>query len=220
MSHRIVSSSIVHHPSPWAHLALSTAVTRELYISVDVEPDGHVPGPSSIVSLGASAVAIRDEDGAIVALDPEAQTFYAVLRPISDRYVEKALRVTGFDRATLERDGRAPGEALPEFAAWVDALAAEHDALPVLAAYPLGFVWSFTQYYLHEFAGRSPFGQSAHYDMKSAYAALADSAVRDAIKRRMPSKLLGPKDSKTHHALDDAKGHADLLVGLLALSSR
>jgi hypothetical protein len=197
-------------------------VTRELYLSVDVEPDGHVPGTSSIVSLGACAAALRDDDGAVTALDPadEANAFYAVLRPITDGYVEKALRVTGFDRATLERDGRAPEEALPQFAAWIDGLAAEHDALPVLAAYPLGLVWQFTQYYLHTFAGRSPFGQSAHYDMKSAYAALTAGAVRDAIKRRMPSSLLGPKDSKTHHALDDARGHVDLLVGLLRWHER
>ena len=202
--------------------ATLSAVTRELYISVDVEPDGHVPGPSSIVSLGACAAAVRDDDGSVAALDSDddANTFYAVLRPISERYVEKALRVTGFDRATLMRDGRPPEEALPEFATWIDGLAAEHDALPVLAAYPLGFVWHFTQYYLHEFAGRSPFGQSAHLDMKSAYAALANSAVRDAIKRRMPSALLGPKDSKTHHALDDAKGHVDLLLGLLRWHER
>jgi DNA polymerase III epsilon subunit-like protein len=198
------------------------AVTRELYISVDVEPDGHVPGTSSLVSLGACAAAIRDEDGTVTALDADsdANRFYAVLRPITDRYVEKALRVTGFDRATLEAEGRPPEEALPEFAAWVDGLAAEHDALPVLAAYPLGFVWHFTQYYLHEFAGRSPFGQSAHLDMKSAYAALTHSAVRDAIKRRMPSALLGPKDSKTHHALNDARGHVDLLLGLLRWQDR
>jgi hypothetical protein len=197
-------------------------VTRELYICVDVEPDGHVPGTSSIVSLGACAAALRDDEGEVHALDAEADAhaFYAVLRPITERYVEKALRVTGFDRATLEREGRPPQEALPEFAAWIDALAAEHDAQPVLAAYPLGFVWHFTQYYLHEFAGRSPFGQSAHYDMKSVYAALTGSAVRDAIKRRMPSALLGPKDSKTHHALNDAKGHVDLLLGLLRWRER
>ncbi|MFP5363294.1 MAG: exonuclease [Thermoleophilia bacterium] len=197
-------------------------MTRELYLSVDVEPDGHVPGTSSLVSLGACAAAVRDDEGAIQRLDPddEGHAFYAVLRPITDRYLEKALRATGFDRATLQRDGRPPEEALPEFAAWVDELAARHDAQPVLAAYPLGFVWQFTQYYLHEFAGRSPFGQSAHYDMKSVYAALTDSAVRDAIKRRMPSALLGRKDSKTHHALDDAKGHVDLLVGLLRRQAR
>jgi len=197
-------------------------MTRELYLCVDVEPDGHVPGPSSIVSLGACAAAVRDDEGAVHALDPDAEPhrFYAVLRPISDRYVDKALRVTGFDRATLEREGRPPAEALPEFAAWIDGLATEHDALPVLAAYPLGFVWHFTQYYLHEFAGRSPFGQSAHYDMKSVYAALAGSAVRDAIKRRMPSALLGPMDAKTHHALDDARGNVDLLLGLLRWHER
>jgi hypothetical protein len=203
-------------------MAAFGAMTRELYLCVDVEPDGHVPGLSSIVALGACAAALRDDEGAVHPLDPDAEqhAFYAVLRPISDRYVEKALRATGFDRATLERDGRPPAEALPEFAAWIDGLTAEHDALPVLAAYPLGFVWLFTQYYLHAFAGRSPFGQSAHYDMKSAYAALAGSAVRDAIKRRMPSALLGPKDSKTHHALDDAKGHVDLLLGLLRWHER
>jgi DNA polymerase III epsilon subunit-like protein len=203
-------------------MAAFRAMTRELYVCVDVEPDGHVPGPSSIVALGACAAALRDDGGVVHPLDPDAEehAFYAVLRPISDRYVEKALRATGFQRAVLERDGRPPEEALPEFAAWIDGLADEHDALPVLAAYPLGFVWSFTQYYLHEFAGRSPFGQSAHYDLKSAYAALAGSAVRDAIKRRMPSALLGPKDSKTHHALDDAKGHVDLLLGLLRWHAR
>ena len=195
-------------------------MTRELYISVDVEPDGHVPGVNSIVSLGACAAALRDDGGVVQPLDPERHAFYAVLRPISDHYVEQALRVTGFERAALEAEGRPPEEALPEFAAWVDERAAEHDAQPVLAAYPLGFVWSFTQYYLHAFAGRSPFGQSAHYDMKTAYAALANSAVRDAIKRRMPSALLGPKDSKTHQALDDAKGHVDLLVGLLRRQER
>lgn len=209
------------HPSSAASGTLH-AVTRELYISVDVEPDGHVPGTSSIVSLGACVAAIRDDDANVQALDPEADghSFSAVLRPITERYVEKALRVTGFTREELEQDGRPPEQALPEFAVWIDGLAAEHDALPVLAAYPLGFVWSFTQYYLHEYAGRSPFGQSAHFDMKSAYAALTDSAVRDAIKRRMPSALLGPKDSKTHHALDDAKGHVDLLLGLLRWQDR
>lgn len=195
-------------------------MTRELYICVDVEPDGHVPGVNSIVSLGACAAALRGDDGTVQALDPEQDTFYAVLRPISDSYIEQALRVTGFERVALQAGARVPEVALPEFAAWVDERAAEHDAQPVLAAYPLGLVWSFTQYYLHAFAGRSPFGQSAHYDMKTAYAALARSAVRDAIKRRMPSALLGPRDSKTHHALDDAKGHVDLLVGLLRWHER
>jgi hypothetical protein len=194
--------------------------TRELYLCVDAEVDGHVPGPYSMVSIGACAAAIRDEDGAIEILDPDDKTFYAELRPISDTYIEKALRATGLQRAELERDGRPPGEAMPKFVAWVDDLAIAHHAQPVLAAFPLGLVWQFTQYYLHEYAGRSPFGQSAHYDIKTAYAALANSAVRDVIRRRMPSALIGPRSSKTGHALDDAKGFADLLSGLLTWQRR
>jgi len=189
--------------------------TRELYISVDAEVDGHVPGPYSLVSIGACAAAIRDEEGTVTALDPDAETFYAELKPISEDYIDKALRMTGLTRAGLERDGRAPTEAFPEFVAWIDGLALAHDAKPVLAAFPLAMVWQFSQYYLVVYGGRSPFGQSAHYDMKTAFAALSGNAVRDAIRRRMPSSLLGPRSSKTGHALEDAKGHADLLVGLL-----
>ena len=196
------------------------AGTRELYVAVDAEVDGHVPGPYSLVSLGACAAAVRAEDGAVDALDAQAATFYATLRPISDDYVERALRATGLDRAALERDGREPHDAMRAFAGWVDELAALHDAAPVLAAFPLGLVWPFVQYYLHRFAGRSPFGQAAHYDMRTAYAALADSAVRDVVRRRMPSALLGPRPSKTGHALDDALGFADLLAGLLRMQAR
>jgi hypothetical protein len=189
--------------------------TRELYLCVDAEVDGHVPGPYSMVSIGACAAAIRREDATVEILDPDDTTFYAELQPISDTYIEKALRAIGLERAQLERDGRPPAEAMAEFAAWVDELATVHDAQPVLAAFPLGLVWQFTQYYLHQYADRSPFGQSAHYDMKTAYATLASSAVRDVIRRRMPSALLGPRSSKTGHALEDAQGFADLLAGLL-----
>jgi hypothetical protein len=62
-------------------MAAFGAMTRELYLCVDVEPDGHVPGLSSIVALGACAAALRDDAGAVHALDPDAEqhAFYAVL---------------------------------------------------------------------------------------------------------------------------------------------
>jgi hypothetical protein len=50
--------------------------------------------------------------------------------------------------------------------------------------------------------------------MKTAYALLAGTAVRDAVKRTMPAELLGSR-RHTHNALDDAQGQADLLAGLL-----
>jgi hypothetical protein len=188
--------------------------SREIYFSVDVESDGPVPGPYSLVSIGACAAAIRDRDGSIEALDPDAETFYRELEPISDRFNQEALAVSGLTREHLMANGTDPAEAMTDFAAWIDEIAARHGAKPVFAAYPLAFDWQFTYHYLVVYAGRSPFGHSAHFDLKTAYAVRADAAIRDSTKRNMPRALLGNR-RHTHNALDDAKGQADLLVALL-----
>ena len=58
----------------------------ELYVAVDVEADGPIPGPYSMLSLG-------------MALVGESETrFYTELKPISDEFVPKALEVAGLDR--------------------------------------------------------------------------------------------------------------------------
>jgi Exonuclease len=188
--------------------------TREVYVSVDVEADGPVPGPYSLVSLGACVAAVRGADGEIEIVDPEAHTFYRELKPISDRWDAEALAVSGLTREHLEANGADPHVAMADFLAWVDTVARRLRARPVFAAFPLAFDWQFVYHYLVVYAGRSPFGHSAHFDMKTAYALLAGTAVRDAVKRNMPSELLGSR-RHTHNALDDAQGQADLLAGLL-----
>jgi DNA polymerase III epsilon subunit-like protein len=193
--------------------------TREVYLSVDVEADGPVPGPYSMVSLGACVAAVRDRDGAVEVVDPEVHTFYRELRPISEEWDPEALAVSGLTREHLETRGAEPAQAMREFADWVDEVAGAHRARPVFAAYPLAFDWQFTYHYLVVFAGRSPFGHSAHFDMKTAYALLAGVAVRDSAKRTMPRDLLGSR-RHTHNALEDAQGQADLLAGLLTWSQR
>jgi hypothetical protein len=56
----------------------------DLYISADVEADGPIPGPYSMLSFGL-AVAGRYDGDRFVAADPSRATFYAELRPIGDR---------------------------------------------------------------------------------------------------------------------------------------
>jgi DNA polymerase III epsilon subunit-like protein len=192
---------------------------QELYVSVDVEADGRVPGPFSLVSLGACAAAVRSPTGEISVLDPAAHTFYRELRPISSDWDPQALEVSGLTREHLETNGVEPARAMTEFAEWVDSLSRQYEANPVFAAYPLGFDWQFTYYYLLVFAKRSPFGHSAHFDMKTAYALLANSSVRDAVKRNMPRSVLGRRPH-THNALEDAQGQADLLAALLTWRAR
>jgi hypothetical protein len=202
---------------PVAHTsAMKSSGRGEVYISVDVEADGPVPGPYSLVSLGACVAAFRTADGRVDIIDPDQHTFYSELKPISETWNYDALAVSGLTREHLAENGAEPSVAITEFVGWVDEIAARFKAKPVFAAYPLGFDWQFAYYYMLVYAGRSPFGHSAHFDMKTAYAVHAHVGVREATKRNMPLALLGSR-KHTHNALDDAKGQADLLAGLFGL---
>ncbi|WP_175409185.1 3'-5' exoribonuclease domain-containing protein [Streptomyces sp. TRM64462] len=182
-----------------------------LYISVDIEADGPVPGPYSMLSFGA-AVAGRQDGGGYVAADPEAATFYRELRPISGEFVPEALAVSGLDRERLLEEGAEPAVALAEFAVWVREVS--RGAQPVMCGYPAPYDWMFLYWYLMRFTGESPFGHSGCLDMKTLYAAKARLPLRVVAKRTMPPELL-PGRHHTHHALDDAIEQAELFSNLM-----
>ncbi|MER5567627.1 exonuclease [Streptomyces goshikiensis] len=182
-----------------------------IYISVDIEADGPIPGPYSMISFGAS-VAGRQDGAVYTAADPERDTFYRELRPISERYVDAALAVSGLDRDRLLREGAEPAAAMAEFRAWVREVCA--GAQPVMCAYPASFDWMFLYWYLIEFGGDSPFGHSGCLDMKTLYAAKARVPLRAAVKGAMPRGLLSDRPH-THHALDDAIEQAELMSNLM-----
>ncbi|MFF4951857.1 exonuclease [Streptomyces chattanoogensis] len=71
----------------------------ELYIAVDVEADGPIPGPYSMISLGMAVV------------DRPDLSFSTELRPLSEDFVPQALAVSGLDRDRLVREAPAPEEA-------------------------------------------------------------------------------------------------------------
>lgn len=146
---------------------------------------------------------------------PVKHTFYAELRPISGDFVPEAAAVSGLDRERLVREGRDPVEAMSEAGRWVRARAREAKALPVFAAYPLGFDWLFMYWYFMRFAeGGSPFGHARALDMKTLYAARAGAKIGDSVKGKMPPGLLSARPH-THHALDDAVEQAELLQNLM-----
>jgi hypothetical protein len=73
----------------------------DLYISGDVEADGPIPGPYSMLSFGL-CVAGRFDGERFEAVDPTANTFYAELRPISAEAVPEALAVHTWDGTRTE----------------------------------------------------------------------------------------------------------------------
>ncbi|MEW2416111.1 3'-5' exoribonuclease [Streptomyces sp. NPDC046866] len=184
-----------------------------LYISVDIEADGPIPGPYSMISFGAAVAGLQD-GASYTAADPQARTFYRELRPISDQYVPEALAVSGLDRDRLLREGADPAGAMAAFRAWVRKVAQEAGAQPVMCGYPASFDWTFLYWYLMRFGGDSPFGHSGCLDMKTLYAAKARVPLRAAVKGRMPAALRSTR-RHTHHALDDAVEQAELMSNLM-----
>lgn len=192
-------------------------VTPDLYFSFDVESDGPIPGPFSLVSIGASCVGSFDGT-AFTARDPERDTFYAELQPISDQWQPEALAVSGFTREHLVANGELPAVVMLRLREWV--LGLSQGFKPVFAAYPLSFDWMFTHWYFVNYAGdtpepsNNPFGFSTAIDMKTMYAVKSSSPIGRSTKRFMPRSLMS-KRRHTHNALDDAIEQGDLFQNLM-----
>ncbi|MEU6304526.1 3'-5' exonuclease [Streptomyces chartreusis] len=181
------------------------------YISVDIEADGPIPGPYSMLSIGAAVAGVQDGDG-FTAADPEERTFYRELRPIGEEFVPEALAVSGLDRERLKAEGSEPAVALTEFSDWVREVSA--GAQPVMCGYPASYDWTFLYWYLIRFTGASPFGHSGCLDMKTLYATKAGLPLRAVAKGTMPRELLSRR-RHAHHALDDAVEQAELFANLM-----
>jgi hypothetical protein len=178
----------------------------DLYISADVETDGPIPGPYSMLSF-ALCVASRFDGETFVRREQEGDVFYRELAPISEQFDQEALDVNGLDRGRLARDGSAPEDAMRAASHWVAERANGHR--PVLVAYPVAFDWSFLYWYFMCFAGQSPFGFSSCLDIRTLYQARALTVHDQSGKASMPAQLL-PGHGHTHHAVDDAIEQAEL----------
>jgi hypothetical protein len=179
----------------------------DLYVSGDVEADGPVPGPYSMLSFGL-AVAGRFDGKTFVSERPEDQTFYAELQPIGDQFQPEAVRVSGLDRERLRSEGETPTDAMERARSWLASIAGS-DRL-VLVGYPLVYDWMWLYWYFERFTNEgSPFGHSLGLDMKTMYAVKAQVVVGEATKRAMPSALLSDRPH-LHHALGDAIEQAEM----------
>ena len=177
----------------------------EVYLSTDVEADGPIPGPHSMLSFASAAFT---EDGAPLG------TFSADLDLLPGATADP--RTAEFwaqhpaAYAATRADLRPPAEAMADYVTWVKRL----DGKPVFVAYPAGFDFLFVYWYLVRFTGGSPFGHSA-LDMKTMAMVLMGCGYRDATKRNMPRAWFGPA-RHTHVAADDAVEQGELFRNMLA----
>ena len=178
----------------------------EIYVSTDVETDGPIPGPHSMLSFASAAYRA---DKALVS------TFSANLHTLPEAQGHPETMAWWQTQpeawAAARSDLQAPGDALTAYVAWLEALPGK----PVFVAYPAGFDFLFVYWYLIRFAGRSPFSHSA-LDMKTFAMALLRTDYRESVKRNMPKAWFDPLPH-THKALDDALAQGALFCNILAV---
>src|SRR6478735_4531333 len=171
----------------------------DVYFSADVETDGPIPGPYSLLSF-AMVYAGRFDGSRFERPSSLDSTFYRELRPISDSFEPEALKVNGLDRDRLIREGDAPESAMTAASEWVRSVA--NGGQPVLVAYPLSFDWTWLYWYFVRFSKQSsPFEHSRCFDMKTAFAVKAHRPIADAGRSQLLPDLTS-KRAHTHHALD------------------
>jgi hypothetical protein len=186
-------------------------IEKDVYISADIEADGPIPGPYSMLAFGL-CVAGRFDGRELEAVDPERQTFYTELKPISETFDPKALEVTGLDRERLLREGPRPQEAMRRAATWMQDVGG--DDRVVVVGFPLVYDWLFLYWYLQRFLeGSSPISFSSGLDMKTMYQQKARVVLAAAGKDDLPDFLRSTR-RHTHNALDDAIEQAEIFIKL------
>lgn len=161
------------------------------YFMVDVEADGPCPGEYSMISFGAVIV----EPGL-------SRGFRSQLRPVSRKWIEDALKVSGHTREeTLGFE--EPEVAMNSFATWIRQ---ETKGQAMFVSDNNGFDWQFINWYFWRFIGSNPFGHSS-MNLGSLYKGLVGDCFKNFKHLRVTKH--------THDPLDDAKGNAEAMLSMI-----
>lgn len=181
----------------------------EIYVSTDVEADGPIPGPHSMLSF-ASAAYLADKT--------LVSTFSANLVTLPGAAPHPATRRFWDENpeawAATRRNPIEPSVAMLEYERWLSNLPGK----PVFVGYPASYDFLFVYWYLMRFAGKSPFSHSA-LDIKTYAMAMLKIPYREAVKRNYPPRWIDPLPH-THVALDDAVEQGAMFCNMLRENTR
>ena len=176
----------------------------EIYVSTDVETDGPIPGPHSMLSFGSAAY--RADKTLISTFSANLETLPGATGA-SDTMAWWQTQPEAW--AACRKDTEPPEEVMRRYLDWLRQLPGK----PVFVAYPAGFDFLFVYWYLIRFTGESPFSHSA-LDIKTYAMAMLKVGYRDSTKRNMPRRWFDDLPHN-HRALDDAIEQGALFCNML-----
>ncbi len=176
----------------------------EIYVSTDVEADGPIPGPHSMLSFGSAAYLA---DKTLIGTFTVNLVTLPGAAGAPDTMAWWARNPDAW--AACRADQRDPAEAMVAYREWLAALPGR----PVFVGYPAAYDFMFVYWYLIRFAGSSPFSHSA-LDIKTYAMAKLGTDYRASAKRNMPREWFDDRPH-SHVALDDAIEQGALFCNML-----
>lgn len=177
---------------------------KDIYLSVDVESDGPIPGHNNMLSLGAVAIdidkKIYGEFEVNLELDPSA-----VPDPSTMKWWDTQPEAWAHHRQNTV----FPKEGMESYLAFLKGLPSR----PIFMGYPACFDFMFHHWYLIRYAGEDPCGFSG-LDLKSYAAGKLGVDYRKSTKRNYPKGWF-EKFPHDHTALTDARGQAILGINMV-----
>jgi hypothetical protein len=169
------------------------AKETEIYVSTDIEADGPIPGPHSMLSIGSAA--FLPDKTILGRYSANLETLPGATQDARTMEWWK-----GFPQAWQEcrRDPRAPAAVMPEYLEWLQALPGR----PVFVGWPASWDFMWVYWYLVRFTGERPFRENA-LDIRSYAMGMRKSNFHMTSRSYLPKRWFD-EHPHTHVALEDA----------------
>ena len=176
----------------------------EIYLSTDVEADGPIPGPNSMLSFASAAY--TQEKELIGTFEANLETLDGAQgHPETMQWWDTQPEAW----QACREDQQTPGGAMKKYYDWLKQLPGK----PVFVGYPAAYDFMFVYWYLMNFVGECPFSHSA-LDIKTLAMGYLKTPYRQTAKRSMPKHWFDALPH-THKALDDAIEQGALFCNIL-----
>jgi hypothetical protein len=187
-------------------------MTEEVfYLSVDVESDGPIPGPNSMLSIGAAIFK------GLSSREPVA-TFSANLETLPGAEMDPVTKAEFWDNnpeawEACREGARDPGDVMTEFTSWIKETCGGPNRA-TFVGYPATYDFLFTYWYCIRFTGERPFGFTG-LDMKTMAMLMMEIPFHRVSKRRMPKKWFEGCKKHNHIAVDDAIEQGVMFINMM-----
>lgn len=179
--------------------------TNQVFIVVDTEEDGKLPGVNSMLSLAAVAISVESSK--------ELGTFYKKLEPLPSGEQDTATMEwwrqfpDAWEEATSDQEQAC--DVVSDFIEWVG----QYDD-PVFVSHPTLWDFQFVSWYLIRYSGKNLFQRPTDMralDLPSYISGKFGFALEDSYRSKLPEYFTKDTPKHTHNALDDARGVAVML---------